>query len=219
MMSSSPRVSVKLSLLVLLSACGSTHAMARPLTHRVSAVRAAGFGETKSKERRPAPQTPCGCGSGTAYRDCCARLHDDGGPATEVPALIRARFTAYEYRLPDFLLSSKYTVGAKDTKEVRKELESYMVSSYMARTSDLFKQYSQVMKDRVVTFNERSAFVKGADGGWRYSEAGSTQSYEGEQGYDQEGAKQRFHAEIAEKRAKGERLTNREVVYAQEHNL
>ncbi|KAG8469139.1 hypothetical protein KFE25_007657 [Diacronema lutheri] len=220
----------------------------RPSTHRVPAVRAGGFGNVRARDRRPEPDELCACGSGASYGACCARLHN-GALATGVQELIRARFTAYEYKLPNFLLSPAVTTGATDTKAVRKELETYMgsyrflnltvgepvalladgagreraacemTSCYRARAAEIFRKHSQVINERVVTFSERSVFVRGVDGGWRYSEAESEGSYEGEQGYDREGAEARFREMLADKRARGVALLPREAAYAAQHGL
>ena len=162
---------------------------------------------------------------------------------------MRARFTAYEYRLPDFLLSPQYTLGVVDSKEVRRELEKYtgsyvflnitvgeprvlaadaagraraecdMTCCFRARAADIFRQNSAIIAERVVTFRETSAFARAADGGWRYVEAESASSYEGEEGYDKEAAEAAYRLGIAEKRASGELLTRHERAYAKEHGL
>lgn len=211
-------------------------------------VRAGGFGNVRSRDRRPELGDACACGSGAAYSECCKPLHD-GALAASVQELIRARYTAYEYKLPDFLLSPAFTAGVKDSRDVRKELEQYMGSykflnltvgepvalgadasgreraecemacCYRARAADIFRKNSKVLEERVVTFKERCAFVKGVDGGWRYSEAASEGSYEGEQGYDREAAEERFRQSIRDKRARGVPLLPREAGYANEHGL
>lgn len=191
------------------------------ITRRAQPLAAAskGFGRARtSGDRRPTADTPCGCGSGQPYGSCCSRLHD-GELATSVHELIRARFTAYQYRLPDFLLSPAHAKAAADTKGLRKELLSYMGSynfkslqlgevvdeapadggserarckmsvEYMARAPATLKSRSKILSERVVTLHESSAFERAADGGWRYVEADSQQEYEGEEGYTREADK------------------------------
>lgn len=217
--------------------------------HRLHPINAAskGFGNVRSRDRRPEPNDACACGSGATYRACCSRLHD-GAPAMSVEDLLRARFSAYEYKLPDFLLSPAFTVGVEDSKDARRELDQYMGSyrflnitiskpialapdsgreraecemecCYRARAADIFRKHSKVIDERVVTFKERSRFVKGVDGGWRYCAAESESSYEGEQGYDRAGAEERFRQSIRGKRERGVTLLPREVAYAEEHGL
>jgi len=54
-------------------------------------------------DRRPAANAECACGSGDTYAKCCAPLHD-GEDAATPSDLVRARYAAYQYRLPDFLM-------------------------------------------------------------------------------------------------------------------
>lgn len=75
-----------------------------------------GFG-TKSSgglnyDRRPKPTASCGCGSGRSYGECCSLVHERGG-ATSTEELVRARFTAFSYRLPDFLMATTDPEGAE----------------------------------------------------------------------------------------------------------
>lgn len=44
----------------------------------------------------------CPCGSGTAYADCCAPLHQ-GTAAPTAEALMRSRYTAYSLDLLDYV--------------------------------------------------------------------------------------------------------------------
>jgi uncharacterized protein YchJ len=243
------------SIVLLASSSAALQRGMRPATHRVLPLRAkaegskaAGFGRAKGNDRRPERSEPCACGSGDAYGACCARLHD-GGIATDIPELMRARFTAYEYRLPDFLLSPQYTLGVADSKEVRRELETYigsyrflnitvgeprplaanaaggaraecdMTCCFRARAAEIFRQNSAIIAERVITFRERSVFSQAADGGWRYVEAESESSYEGEEGYDREAAEAAYRLGIVKKRTNGEILTRHERAYAKEHGL
>lgn len=48
------------------------------------------------------PSGPCVCGSGTAYRSCCAPLHE-GTPAETAEALMRSRYSAFALGLEDHL--------------------------------------------------------------------------------------------------------------------
>ncbi len=47
---------------------------------------------------------PCPCGSGSAYRDCCAPLLRGERPAATAEALMRSRYTAYVRRDEPYLL-------------------------------------------------------------------------------------------------------------------
>ena len=79
-----------------------------------SATSGLGFGSGKSLnfDRRPKSDAPCGCGSGKAYSSCCAPKHDCG-TCESTEELVRARFTAFKYRLPDFLMLTTDPQGAE----------------------------------------------------------------------------------------------------------
>jgi SEC-C motif-containing protein len=49
-------------------------------------------------------ETPCPCGSGRGYDDCCARPLEHGEPAATAEALMRSRYTAYTQARSDYLL-------------------------------------------------------------------------------------------------------------------
>ena len=52
--------------------------------------------------------TPCPCGSGAPYADCCGRWH--AGPlhlqAPSAEALMRSRYSAFVLARPDYLLAT-----------------------------------------------------------------------------------------------------------------
>jgi len=78
-------------------------------TERKTAAAGRGFGVQRSLkyDRRPKPSAPCGCGSDQSYADCCLPQHESGVCTDPEPAaLVRARYTAYLYRLPDFLMAT-----------------------------------------------------------------------------------------------------------------
>eukprot|EP00968_Pinguiococcus_pyrenoidosus_P021955 scaffold2963_cov250-Pinguiococcus_pyrenoidosus.AAC.36 len=97
----------------------------------------AGFGS-----KGAAPKVPkdalCVCGSQATYQKCCKALHD-GGVAESPEALLRARYSAYIHRLPEFLLQSQLRYAEQQDLEDRaktkrqfaaekKELLAYMTS-------------------------------------------------------------------------------------------
>lgn len=75
-----------------------------------------GFGAQSSKlkyDRRPSSNAVCACGNGMSYGDCrCFMLHEGAAAATP-EELVRARYTAYAYRLPDFLMRTTDPNGAE----------------------------------------------------------------------------------------------------------
>ena len=76
-------------------------------TEQKSAPSGKGFGGAQAArfDRRPAKGAACACGSAQSYEVCCQPCHE-AGLATEPLALIRARYAAYAYRLPDFLIDT-----------------------------------------------------------------------------------------------------------------
>jgi SEC-C motif-containing protein len=48
--------------------------------------------------------TPCPCGSGREYLDCCGRLLERAEPAETAEQLMRSRYTAYTQGREDYLL-------------------------------------------------------------------------------------------------------------------
>ena len=89
---------------------------------------AKGFGAASSGlkfTRAPSnDEKPCDCASGKEYKDCCAPQHDAGFASTP-ESLLRARYTAFKYRLPDFLMATTNPEGPEyqpDLVSWRKEL-------------------------------------------------------------------------------------------------
>ncbi|WP_029148583.1 YchJ family protein [Methylophilus sp. 5] len=50
-------------------------------------------------------KNPCPCYSGNAYADCCQPLHN-GLAAPDAEHLMRARYSAYALKLPDYIMQS-----------------------------------------------------------------------------------------------------------------
>ncbi|MFC6885569.1 MULTISPECIES: YchJ family protein [Actinomadura] len=68
-----------------------------------------------SKRRRPpsrparavaAPGSPCPCGLGASYGDCCGRLHRGDAQAATAEQLMRSRFSAFAVEDAAYLLRS-----------------------------------------------------------------------------------------------------------------
>lgn len=49
-------------------------------------------------------RTNCACGSKRPYSNCCARFHNSGRTAEDPVDLIRARYSAYAYRMPGYIM-------------------------------------------------------------------------------------------------------------------
>ncbi|MFD7103436.1 YchJ family protein [Streptomyces celluloflavus] len=61
---------------------------------------------SKNKPRRPAvtPTTPCPCGSGEPYRDCCGGCHQGRTAAPTAERLMRSRYSAFVVADTGYLL-------------------------------------------------------------------------------------------------------------------
>jgi len=74
------------------------------------AARGKGFAKKGSRlkyDRLPKPGDNCGCGSDLSYSQCCSTYHSSlSCDAPNPSALVRARYTAFRYRLPDFLMAT-----------------------------------------------------------------------------------------------------------------
>lgn len=56
-------------------------------------------------DRRPSDSEACGCGAGIGYGACCKPVHE-AGHTGDVAMLVKARYTAFAYRMPDFLIDT-----------------------------------------------------------------------------------------------------------------
>ena len=68
-----------------------------------------GFGKPKDKllyDRKPPADAPCACGSGKPFDPCCAPLLDGIRLSATPEELVRSRYCAYRYRVPDYLIST-----------------------------------------------------------------------------------------------------------------
>ncbi|QFY44322.1 hypothetical protein F6R98_18180 [Candidatus Methylospira mobilis] len=52
--------------------------------------------------------SPCPCGSGKKFSDCCGRYLDGGEYADDAERLMRSRYSAYTLRREDYLLATWY---------------------------------------------------------------------------------------------------------------
>jgi len=52
------------------------------------------------------PKSKCACASNLSYEKCCAPFHQTGAAPEDPVDLIRARYSAYAYRLPGYIMRS-----------------------------------------------------------------------------------------------------------------
>lgn len=159
-------------------------------TEAKAASSAKGFGQKPglNYDRRPKHTVCCACGSGDSYGDCCARVHERGS-TDSTEALVRARFSAFKYRMPDFLMkttdpeSPEYDADAKAWKrsllgfcddfdfqslevgEVEKVDDTAPVARVAFRVN-----FCQKGTLNLMVLCEQSSFRRAEDGTWLYAD-------------------------------------------------
>jgi uncharacterized protein YchJ len=63
---------------------------------------------TSATGKLPEPSSPCPCGSGQTYDNCCRPAHTAKTPAATPEALLRSRFAAYRLGLIDYLCATTH---------------------------------------------------------------------------------------------------------------
>jgi hypothetical protein len=61
------------------------------------------------------PEVSCACGSKRTYANCCKKFHDSGEAPDDPVNLIRARYSAFAYRLPGYIMRTT-AQGSADWK-------------------------------------------------------------------------------------------------------
>eukprot|EP00965_Chrysotila_dentata_P062292 2063968-Pleurochrysis_carterae.AAC.1 len=138
-------------------------------------------------DRRPKPDALCACSSGSTYAECCKPIHD-GLPAGDPISLLRSRYTAYCYRLPDYLMQTTSATGSEwqeDGVSWKKEIlgfcdkfvfEGLTIESEAAFVDDnkaavTFKtQIVEKGSIKMMDVCETSMFVRADAGPWLYHE-------------------------------------------------
>ncbi|MGJ8674196.1 YchJ family protein [Rubritalea sp.] len=82
---------------------------------------------SESEEDRPLRvrlRSDCPCGTGLSYNDCCRDFHTGKAQPKTAEQLMRSRYSAFFFRLPDYLVSTQHP----DTREpsLRKELDAML---------------------------------------------------------------------------------------------
>mmetsp|Transcript_39353 Transcript_39353/g.93093 ORF Transcript_39353/g.93093 Transcript_39353/m.93093 type:complete len:285 (-) Transcript_39353:193-1047(-) len=83
---------------------------AKSKKNKKSAPNFKGFGAVPEKliDRVPRPEEPCVCQSGETYGACCKPFHDREDWPSSPLALARSRYSAYAYRLPNWIIDSTH---------------------------------------------------------------------------------------------------------------
>jgi SEC-C motif-containing protein len=118
--------------------------------------------------------TPCPCGSGKPYAECCARYIEGGTPAPTAEALMRSRYTAYTLLNEDYLLASWHpstrptALGLADeapTKWLGLEVKRHVQQDATHAIVEFVARYK--VNGRAHRLHEVSRFVQEA-GRWFY---------------------------------------------------
>ena len=81
-------------------------------------------GSDEDRPLRIRLRSDCPCGSGETYNDCCRSYHLGKAQPKTAELLMRARYTAYFFRLPDYLFGTTHPDSR--AKDLRKQLDAYL---------------------------------------------------------------------------------------------
>lgn len=121
--------------------------------------------------------SPCPCGSGRPYADCCRQLHQ-GAVAADAEALMRSRYSAYVFKLEAYLRATWHP----STRPPRLDLDDHGASTRWlgleVRRHELTDPDSAVVEfvarckigGRAQRLHEVSRFVR-ENGLWYYLDA------------------------------------------------
>lgn len=87
--------------------------------------------------------SPCPCGSGQSYRDCCGRYLDHSESAATAEQLMRSRYTAYTQRREDYLLATWHP----DTRPASLELAGQAAQQWIGLT---IRRHEQTAADQAI---------------------------------------------------------------------
>lgn len=133
---------------------------------------------------RIAPGAPCPCFSGEPYEKCCSPAHEGKTPAPDAVALMRSRYAAYALGLVEYLIATTVPDGpqaepdpvawgqelyefGRETQFLGLEILDHGTAAGGQQAWVRFHaRLEQAGED--ASFTERSTFVRGDDGRWRY---------------------------------------------------
>ncbi len=123
---------------------------------------------------------PCPCGSGDKYEQCCGRFHQGAAPENALQ-LMRSRYTAYVYDLPDFLIKTTHPASPhyiENKSSWKKDLSEFTTSVTFHRLEILDFRENGTMatvvfvtyfnqNNQEIAYTEQSFFEK-TKGNWYY---------------------------------------------------
>lgn len=145
---------------------------------------------TRLDRKRFPPEAPCACHSGERYRRCCMPLHE-GEPADTPSALMRSRYAAYALGRVEYVIDTT----TDDSPHRRPDRDAWQRDLEHFSNHTDFDDLEIVdagdgpgddeawvtfraelnQPDGDASFTERSRFVRGDDGRWRYHAALQTE--------------------------------------------
>ncbi|MEU6084797.1 YchJ family protein [Streptomyces sp. NPDC047108] len=134
------------------------------------------------RRSRPQPPavtaaSPCPCGTGASYADCCGRLHAGTAAAPTAEALMRSRYTAFAVRDAGYLLRTWHP-GTRPSEVdfdaglrwVGLEILDTAEGSAFHTTGTVTFRARYTHDGQPGELHERSRFVR-HDGAWVYQDA------------------------------------------------
>jgi len=113
-------------------------------------------------DRSPGADKPCACGKGPTYAECCQKYHEAmevTGPPSE---LVNARYTAFCYRMPDFLMATTDPHGAEyqpDEGRWKKDLLQFMDTLEFQKLTVESEEVGTGVEDGSATVTFRATYV------------------------------------------------------------
>jgi len=140
--------------------------------------------------RKPSASAACPCGSSKAYGECCSSIHEGTAHAQDPSELVRARYSAYATRDPDFLMSTTDPDGpewATDSGEWKRSLLGFCDDFEFQQldvgdaaveaesgTVSFRAHIAQKGTVNLLVLCEKSRFRKDASGRWLYTDGDVT---------------------------------------------
>ncbi|MGB3872349.1 MAG: YchJ family metal-binding protein [Stenotrophomonas sp.] len=126
-----------------------------------------------------APTSPCPCGLGPAYGQCCGRYHA-GAAAPDAEALMRSRYSAYATGNADYLLASWHPTTrppalslddppSQRTQWLGLDVKRHQVTGAATAEVEFIARY-RIGGGRAVRMAKHSRFLR-EDGRWYYLDA------------------------------------------------
>ena len=138
--------------------------------------------------------TPCACGLGSSYAECCQPYHAEGRTVESPERCLRSRFSAFAYRLPLHII----TTTSRENRDYRSDKVAWartldregMFDSFDfvrlavgeaeagASEGESYLSFTATLRPREaaageaaeeMSFSERSRFVRSKGGGWLYA--------------------------------------------------